>query len=161
MRLSLYSVQGLPPGKISIMARPRGGDWLLDEAKALREAGVDVLVSFLTAEEEREFDLSEEAECCDQQGIIFLAFPILDRSVPPFSACAGYLGHPFGKIENKQTSAQWRGREMLQRAGRKTTSSPSAWKETRGRQTATGILRWLAHFVHISSSSLAQMPSAV
>ncbi len=86
MRASLYSVQGLPPGKISIMARPRGGDWLLDETKALREAGVDVLASFLTAEEEREFDLSEEAECCDQQGIIFLAFPILDRSVPPFSA---------------------------------------------------------------------------
>jgi hypothetical protein len=25
--------------------------------------------------------------------------------------CAGYLGHPFGKIENKQTSAQWRGKK--------------------------------------------------
>ncbi|SRR5258708_285558 len=34
-------------------------------------------------------------------------------------------------------------------------------KPGEGRQTATGILRWLSHFIHISSSSLAQMPSAV
>jgi hypothetical protein len=31
--------------------------------------------------------------------------------------CAGYLGHPFGKIENKQTSAQWRGRECSSEQG--------------------------------------------
>lgn len=30
------------------MARPRGGDWLLDEAKAMQATGVDVLASFLT-----------------------------------------------------------------------------------------------------------------
>ncbi len=30
------------------MARPPGVDWLLDEAKAMRAAGVDVLASFLT-----------------------------------------------------------------------------------------------------------------
>jgi hypothetical protein len=54
MRASLYSVQGLPAGKISILARPRGGDWLLDEAKAIREVGVDIVVSCLTHEEEME-----------------------------------------------------------------------------------------------------------
>ena len=92
MRASLYSVQGLPAGKISIMARPRGGDWLFDEVKAIHGAGVDVVVSCLTPEEEMEFDLREEAECCDQQGITYLAFPIRDRGVPPFSATTlGFL----------------------------------------------------------------------
>src|SRR6266852_2369307 len=86
MRAQLYSIQGLPAGRISIMARPRGGDWLLDEIKALREAGVDVLVSLLTPGEVMEFDLKEEAECCRRQDVIYLSFPIPDRSIPPFSA---------------------------------------------------------------------------
>lgn len=86
MRAQLYSIQGLPAGRISIMARPRGGDWLLDEIKALREAGVDVLVSLLTPGEVMEFDLREEAESCRRQEVIYLSFPIPDRSIPPFSA---------------------------------------------------------------------------
>ncbi|HLZ63997.1 MAG TPA: dual specificity protein phosphatase family protein [Ktedonosporobacter sp.] len=85
MRAKLYSIRELPAGQISIMARPRGGDWLLDEVKSLREAGVDVLVSLLTPEEVWELDLSEEAQYCSHQGIIFVALPIQDRSVLPFS----------------------------------------------------------------------------
>ncbi len=85
MRVQLYSIRELPAGQISIMARPRGGDWLLDEIKSLREAGVDVLVSLLTPEEVSELDLDEEAEYCSHQGIIFVALPIQDRDVPPFS----------------------------------------------------------------------------
>ena len=85
MRAQLYSIQGLLAGQLSIMARPRGGDWLPDEVKSLREAGVDVLVSLLTPEEVGELDLGEEAEYCSHQGIVFIALPIQDRSVPPFS----------------------------------------------------------------------------
>ena len=85
MRAQLYSIQGLLAGQVSIMARPRGGDWLLDEVKALRVAGVDILVSLLTPDEVMELDLIEEAECCGRHEIIYLSFPILDRSVPPFS----------------------------------------------------------------------------
>lgn len=86
MQASLYSVQELPTGKISILARPRGGDWLVDEVKAIREAGVDVVVSCLTSEEEVELGLREEAACCLQQGIIYWAFSIRDRGVPAFSS---------------------------------------------------------------------------
>jgi len=85
MRAQLYSMQGLPVGQVSIMARPRGGDWLLDEIKAIRSADVDVLVSLLTPDEVMELDLREEAECCRRQDVIYLSFPILDRSTPPFS----------------------------------------------------------------------------
>src|SRR5947209_5425815 len=86
MRTQLYSIQGLPTGHLSIMARPRGGDWLLDEIKAMRESDVDVLVSLLTSTEVSEFDLAEEAVSCHTQGITYFSFPIPDRSVPPFSA---------------------------------------------------------------------------
>ena len=85
MRAQLYSIRGLPAGQVSIMARPRGGDWLLDEVKALREAGVAVLVSLLTPDEVMELDLREEAECCGRQEVIYLSFPIPDRKSPPFS----------------------------------------------------------------------------
>lgn len=85
MRAPLYSVQGLSAGKVSIMARPRGGDWLFDEIKALRASGVDILVSLLTSTEVSELDLAEEAAFCHQQGIMYLSLAITDRSVPPFS----------------------------------------------------------------------------
>jgi len=86
MRAQLYSVQGLSTGRLSTMARPRGGDWLLDEIKAIRAAGVDVLVSLLTPDEVKELDLAEEAEFCRLQDVMYLSFPIQDLSIPPFSA---------------------------------------------------------------------------
>lgn len=85
MLAPLYSIQRLPTGTVSIMPRPRGGDWLSDEIKALRTSGVDILVSLLTADEIDEFDLAEEAVFCHQQGIIYHSLAIVDRSVPPFS----------------------------------------------------------------------------
>jgi protein-tyrosine phosphatase len=86
MRAQLYSIQGLPAGQVSSMARPRGGDWLPDEIQAIRAADVDILVSLLTPDEVRELDLREEAECCRRQEVIYLSFPIPDRHTPPFSA---------------------------------------------------------------------------
>lgn len=67
------------------MARPRGGDWLLDEIKAIRLADVGILVSLLTPDEVMELDLREEAESCRRQEVIYLSFPIPDRKTPPFS----------------------------------------------------------------------------
>jgi len=85
MHAHLYSIQGLPTGQISIMARPRGGDWLPDEIMALRSADVDILVSLLTPNEVMELDLREEAACCRGQEVTYLSFPIPDRGTPPFS----------------------------------------------------------------------------
>ncbi|GHO57580.1 protein-tyrosine phosphatase family protein [Ktedonobacter robiniae] len=85
MRAQLYSLHELPVGCISIIARPRGGDWLMDEITALREAGVHVLVSLLTPLEVDEFELAEEAAFCQTQDIPFFSFPIIDRSVPPLN----------------------------------------------------------------------------
>jgi protein-tyrosine phosphatase len=86
MHAHLYSIhEELSSGKLSILARPRGGDWLFDEIKALHEADVDVLVSLLTPSEVSELDLTEEATACSNQGMTYFSFPITDFSVPPFS----------------------------------------------------------------------------
>src|SRR5690242_10456514 len=82
MRAELYRVAYGGPGSLSIMARPRGGDWLADEVKTWREAGVDVAVSLLTPAEQAELDLDDEASLCQREGITFRAFPIADRGIP-------------------------------------------------------------------------------
>jgi protein-tyrosine phosphatase len=88
MRAQLYTVKASGSGRLSVMARPRGGDWLADEIVALRDAGAEVLVSLLTAEEIRELDLGEEAQLCQAHDIRYLSFPIRDYSVPASEAGA-------------------------------------------------------------------------
>lgn len=73
-------------GKLAVSARPRGGDWLDDEVKAWRRAGVGHVVSLLTPPEVRELDLDAERTACGQFGIDFTAVPVPDRGVPPSAA---------------------------------------------------------------------------
>lgn len=68
--------------RLGIMARPRGTDWLLDDLRALKQTGVDVIVSALTAPETEELGLAGEADACAQSGLLFISFPIEDRSLP-------------------------------------------------------------------------------
>jgi predicted protein tyrosine phosphatase len=82
MRAELYTVEHVGPGTLSVMARPRGGDWLPDEVQAWRDAGVDMVVSLLTPEEREELGLNDEASLCQLANLAFHAFPILDRSAP-------------------------------------------------------------------------------
>ena len=71
------------------MPRPRGGDWLGDELQALAKAGVNVLVSLLTADEVAELELQDEERLCGDCGLRFISFPIPDRGVPFSIAEAG------------------------------------------------------------------------
>jgi protein-tyrosine phosphatase len=79
--MSLYWID-LEGVRLGIMPRPRGNDWLADDLRILRQAGVDVIVSALTASEEEELGLNAEAQECAQNGLIFVSFPIEDRSLP-------------------------------------------------------------------------------
>lgn len=74
------------PGKLALAARPRGGDWLGDELSAWNRAGIDAVVSLLTTDEERDLDLTGEAEASRAQGLRFLALPVEDRRVPDSEA---------------------------------------------------------------------------
>lgn len=82
MRTELYWIEGPWPGKLAIMPRPRGGDWLEDELSSWQRLGINAIVSALTNEENAELDLLQEKEKCENTGIEFLAFPIADRCVP-------------------------------------------------------------------------------
>jgi protein-tyrosine phosphatase len=82
MRAELYVIVLDGPGTLSVMPRPRGGDWLPGEIQAWRDAGVDVIVSLLMPAEQLELELVEEATLCEQQGLIFFSYPIPDHGVP-------------------------------------------------------------------------------
>ena len=82
MRNELHWVKGPWRGKLALAARPRGGDWLKDELAGWKVAGVDTVVSLLTADEERELQLQDEGRDAKAQGIAFLSLPIRDRQVP-------------------------------------------------------------------------------
>ena len=82
MRTELYWIEGPWRGRLAIMPRPRGGDWLEDEIQSWRRSGIDVVVSLLTREEESELNLRDEESLCRANSIEFVSFPIVDRSVP-------------------------------------------------------------------------------
>jgi len=82
MKSDVYWIKGSWPGKLAILARPRGADWLDDEVAAWKEAGLNVVVSPLTLAEEYELGLIDEAELAKRNGLSFISFPIADYSVP-------------------------------------------------------------------------------
>jgi hypothetical protein len=101
MKAELYSIRSHDGGFVSIMGRPRGGEWLRGEMEGARLAGVDAIVSMLTPEESAELGLDDEAivsmltpeesaelglddeaGAAAEAGIEFVAVPITDRGVP-------------------------------------------------------------------------------
>lgn len=82
MKAVTYKIEGPWLGRLMIVPRPRGGDWLEDEVKAWKDAGIDVLVSALTVGEMADFDLTSEAELCVANAVEYASIAIEDRSVP-------------------------------------------------------------------------------
>lgn len=78
-----YLIKGPWTGRLSIVTRPRGGDWLEEEIRSWARSGLNVIVSLLEPAEEAEFGLSQEADLCRASGIEFHSFPIPDRGIPP------------------------------------------------------------------------------
>lgn len=94
MKAIIFPVERAGPGRLSTMARPRGGDWLDDEMAALSSEGVSIVVSMLTSSETQELKLGNEEEAARIAGIAFRWLPTADRgtpSVPEFNALLEYL----------------------------------------------------------------------
>jgi len=79
----LFWIAGPWRGRLAIATRPRGGDWLKDEVRGWRRAGIDVAVSLLESDEADQLGLLEESRVAEADGIRFISFPIPDRGVPP------------------------------------------------------------------------------
>src|SRR5882724_3449270 len=78
MSMTTYQIDGPWRGRLAIVPRPRGEDWLADEARALKDEGFDVVVSLLTTEEMRDLGLTDEANLSRSQGLQFYGFQIPD-----------------------------------------------------------------------------------
>ncbi len=50
MTPDLFSIPGHWAGRLAIVTRPRGGDWLEDETAGWQQVGLDVIVSLLEAD---------------------------------------------------------------------------------------------------------------
>jgi protein-tyrosine phosphatase len=82
MQADLFWIPGPWRGHLAIAARPRGGDWLDDEASAWRQAGIDFVLSLLEDDEAAQLGLGDERQAAESQGIGFISFPIPDRGIP-------------------------------------------------------------------------------
>src|SRR6267142_4563107 len=82
MNPDLFWIPGPWRGRLAVVTRPRGGDWLEDEASGWHRAGLDVVVSLLENEEAAQLDLAREGQFAKSEGIEFISFPIPDRGVP-------------------------------------------------------------------------------
>jgi protein-tyrosine phosphatase len=82
MSAGLYWIDTGQPGRLAILPRPRGGDWLEHEARAWARAGIDTVVSLLEPDEAAGLELADEGRTCQAAGIYFISLPVPDRGVP-------------------------------------------------------------------------------
>jgi protein-tyrosine phosphatase len=97
MRGEVYWLPGPWSGRLAIVPRPRGGDWLEDEIGAWKAAGISVVVSALQHEEAVELDIAREGEWCRAFGIEYINFAIPDRGVPTSVRMVAELLRPLEK----------------------------------------------------------------
>ena len=75
--------------RIAIVPRPQPGAYLIRDLRALKSAGIDILVSMLPPAEAASLGLEAEAEAAAHAGLDFHSFPISDGGIP--SSPAPYL----------------------------------------------------------------------
>jgi protein-tyrosine phosphatase len=115
MEVLIYSINGPWKGCLAIVPRPRGGDWLEDEVRAWRKAGLDVVVSLLTRDEIADLDLDQEANYCEAHDLQFLELPIPDLGVPSSREAGLDL---LGKLDKALTAGKSVGLHCRQGIGR-------------------------------------------
>jgi protein-tyrosine phosphatase len=77
-----FSIETGNQHRLAIALRPRGGRWLDVDMLLMKEAGVDVLVSMLPADEAAELGIGNEAAACQSAGMRYLSYPIPDGETP-------------------------------------------------------------------------------
>ena len=82
MKITTFPIAGPWSGRLAVLLRPRGGDWLSDDVAAWRKEGIEVVVSALTPDEIDNFQLGEEDAALHASGLEPIAFPIPDRGTP-------------------------------------------------------------------------------
>jgi protein-tyrosine phosphatase len=117
MSSPLYSIDDLWSGKLSVVPRPRGYDWLVEEVAEWKRAGIDTVVSLLTGVEMREFGLMDECARCSESGVSFISFPIDDMNVPRDVEAAIELVHSLEQKLNDASHIAIHCRQSIGRSG--------------------------------------------
>jgi protein-tyrosine phosphatase len=78
----VFWIKGNPPAALAIVLCPLGGPGLEDELRALKEAGVETLVSLLEKAEAEWLGLGAEEALAAKVGMQFLSHPIRDANLP-------------------------------------------------------------------------------
>jgi protein-tyrosine phosphatase len=106
MTADLFWIPGPWKGRLAVVTRPRGADWLEDEAEAWRHSGVDVIVSLLEKDEAFQLELGLEGDIAESKGVRYISFPIPDRGVPASTKGAlAFLGNIGAILEQGKTVA--------------------------------------------------------
>ena len=78
----MYLIPTKTTGRLFILPRPRGGDWLDRDIAEWKRNKFDLVISALTEDEERELELTEEFNLVERRGLAYQSFSIPDRDVP-------------------------------------------------------------------------------
>ena len=106
MNSDLFWIPGPWRGKLAVITRPRGGDWLEEEVSAWRRAGLNVVVSLLENDEAAQLELRNEGDVAKSKSVQFISFPIPDRGVPTSQRAAlSLLGEIAAKLEEGKNVA--------------------------------------------------------
>ena len=79
----IYWIDGPWPGRFAIVERPGTDGEAAADIAALRQAGIDLLVSMLSKGEAEGLGLADEAAHCARESLDFVWFPVTNLSVPP------------------------------------------------------------------------------
>jgi protein-tyrosine phosphatase len=69
-------------GRLAIVARPRGGDWLEVDVKHWKRSGLHRIVSLLEPAEAEDLELANEAEILEEESLEPVSLSIPDRGIP-------------------------------------------------------------------------------
>jgi protein-tyrosine phosphatase len=82
IQAELYEITPCPIGRLAVMPRPRGGDWLMPELASLKLRGVTDIVSLLQPAEVGDLGLEPEPDFCETLLMRFHHHPIKDHGLP-------------------------------------------------------------------------------
>jgi hypothetical protein len=88
MNPDLFWIPGPWRGRLAVVTRPRGGDWIEDEVEGWRRSGLEIVVSLLEKDEAAQLELGDERDAAESKSIQFISFPIPDRGVPASTPAA-------------------------------------------------------------------------
>jgi protein-tyrosine phosphatase len=117
MHPDLFWIPGPWRGRLAVAMRPRGGDWLGDEASGWRQAGLDLVVSLLEKEEAAQLELADEGPTAESQQVHFVSFPIPDRGVPASTRAALLLLRNIAEALEKGKNVAVHCRQGIGRSG--------------------------------------------